>query len=203
MSSTNRAQTPSVHDALLLRAAALPSAPLCDAYGKQGALPPTIRRLTGAGRLAGRARTARCEEGSIAAVFAAIEVAEPGDVLVIEGPGEWAYFGDLGGATAARRGVRGVIIDGFARDAAELATVGFPLFARGLTPRGARREAAGAVDVELALGSVRVRPGDLIVADDDGIVAIAAVDAEAVLARAERIVVDEAARWRALMASGC
>lgn len=193
---------PAVTDRLLLRAAALPTAALCDANDKQGALPAAIQRTVACGRVAGRARTARCEPGAIDAVFAAIASAVPGDMLVVQGTGEWAYFGDLGGAEAARRGVRAVIVDGLARDAAELSAVGFPLYARGLTPRGAGRAGAGAgaSDVELEVGETVVRPGDLIVADGDGVVTIAARRVEAVLGRAEEIVASEAARWRSIMA---
>src|SRR5688572_29305073 len=108
-------------DALSLLASSL----IADGRGKKGALPAAIRRLTGTGTVAGRARTARCGPHSVAAMLAALAAAEAGDVLVVQGEPEWAAFGDVAGMEAERRGIAAIVVDGHIRDLAELKTMAF------------------------------------------------------------------------------
>ncbi|HEY7691257.1 MAG TPA: cyclase family protein [Gaiellaceae bacterium] len=173
----------------------LSSSGATDARGKRGALPGAIRRLHGAGTVAGQAITARCAEGAVSAVLAAFEQATAGQVLVAQGSGEWAYFGELTGAEAVRIGLAAVVVDGYVRDLERLSTLELPVFARGSTPQGARPTGPGEVGVPLRIGDAEVRTGDWIVADADGVVVIPREDLEGVISRTEAISATEAACW--------
>jgi 4-hydroxy-4-methyl-2-oxoglutarate aldolase len=173
--------------ALRARLERLSSSGVGDASGKRRILSPAIRRLAGSGTFAGRAVTARCEKGSVSAVLRALDECGPGAVLVVHGPGEWAYFGELTGADAVRVGAVAIVVDGLVRDLERLATVGLHVFAHGLTPRGASPPGGGDVNVPLLVGDVEVRPGDWLVGDVDGIVVLAPDEVEAVATRGEEI----------------
>lgn len=165
-----------------------------DVRGKQGAFPPQIQRLCGQGVLIGPARTAWCEEGSVSGVVTGLEKCETGDVLVIQGTGDWAYFGELTGAEAVRRGVIGLVADCYVRDLKSLTNWPIQVFAKGVTPKGAGFRAPGRVDIPLEIGPVTVTPGDWIVGDADGLVLIPAREVDAVLEQAVELVAREG-RW--------
>ena len=114
----------------------------------------------------------RAAPGAVSAVLASFEQATAGQILVAQGTGEWAYFGELTGAEAVRIGLAAVVVDGFVRDLERLSTLELPIFARGLTPQGGRATGPGEVDVPLRIGEAVVRSGDWIVADADGVVVI-------------------------------
>ena len=175
------------------RLSRLSSSGAADARGKRGALPGAIRRLHGAGTVAGPAITARCAPGTVAAVLASFEQATAGQILVAQGGGEWAYFGELTGAEAVRIGLTAVVVDGYVRDLERLSTLELPIFARGSTPQGGRPTGPGEVDVPLRIGDADVRTGDWIVADADGVVVIPREDLDDVISRAEAISATEAA----------
>lgn len=174
------------------------SSELCDANGKKGVLPPGIARLSGVGVVAGPAFTVRCQEGSVKGVFRALAEVRAGQVLVAQGPGPWAYLGDLAGAEAVRAGAVAVVIDGFARDLETIARTELALFARGTTPRGALARGPGELSVPLVLGETVVSPGDWVVGDRDGLVAISPHAVEGVLARAAEIAAAEQRTRRAM-----
>lgn len=178
----------------------LSSSGVGDASGKRRIVDSGIRRLAGSGTFAGRAVTARCEEGSVSAVLRALAECRTGDVLVASGPGEWAYFGELTGADAVRSGAVAVVLDGLVRDLERLGTLGLHVFARGLTPRGASPPGAGEVNVPLRVGGVEVRPGDWLVGDVDGITVLAPDEVDAVAARGEEIAAAEAACFERVLA---
>src|SRR4051812_8516049 len=138
-------------DGLRARLERLASSAIADARGKAGALPPAISRLSGTGTVAGPAVTARCGEASVAAVLRALADADPGSVLVVPGPGGWAYFGELTGAEAVRVGLAALVVDGYVRDFERLAKLPLPIFARGLTPQGAAPAGAGEAHVALEI----------------------------------------------------
>lgn len=165
-----------------------------DVRGKQGAFPPPIQRLCGEGVLLGPARTAWCEEGSVSGVVSGLEECHPGDVLVIQGAGDWAYFGELTGAEAVRRGIAGLVADCYVRDLSSLMSWPIQVFARGVTPRGAGFRASGRVNVPLEIGLVTVNPGDWIVGDADGLVLVPAAEIETVLDDATALVAREG-KW--------
>lgn len=179
--------------ALAGQLAGLSSSGVADARGKRGTFPAAIRRVHGSGCVAGPVVTARCDEGSVSAVLASFEQVASDQVLVAQGPGEWAYFGELTGAEAVRVGLAAVVVDGFVRDADRLATLDLPIFARGVTPLGARPAGSGEVGVPLRAGGVEVRMGDWIVADADGVVVVPAEELVDVIKRAETIAGAEAA----------
>lgn len=163
----------------------LSSSIISDVTGGHGVVSPGLIRFSGKGTVAGRAVTADCAEGSLQAVFAALDEAEPGAFLCIAGPGVSAYMGDLLATHLVRRGFVGAVVDGLIRDRATIGQLPASFFARGLTPVNLRRPDPGRPMVPVAIGGVTVNPGDWIVADDDGVVAIAPSEVEAVIAKAE------------------
>lgn len=164
---------------------ALSTSILADATEGKGAIAPGLIRFSGTGTVAGRAVTADCDEGSLQAVFSALDHAGPGAMLCTVAPGNSAYLGDLLAADIARRGLAGAVIDGFIRDRAVISTMPLSFFARGLTPVALRRQAEGRPMVPLAIGGVTINPGDWIVADDDGVLVLDPSEVGAVLAKAE------------------
>lgn len=146
-----------------------------------------IRPMHGGGaKLAGPAFTVRVPAGDNLMVHKAIDLAAPGDVIVVDAAGvlEQAIIGDIMTSHAARRGVAGFVIDGAIRDAAEIAARPFPVYARGATHRGPYKNGPGEINVPVSIGGMVVRPGDIVVGDADGVVAVPQADAEAVLAAA-------------------
>jgi regulator of RNase E activity RraA/kynurenine formamidase len=147
------------------------------------------------GTVAGPVVTARCAPGAVSAVLASFEQATAGQILVVQGGGDWAYFGELTGAEAVRIGLAAVVVDGYVRDLERLSTLELPIFARGSTPQGARPTGPGEVGVPLRIGDEEVRDADWIVADADGVVVIPKEDLAEVISRAEAISASEAACW--------
>ena len=133
-------------------------------------------------RVAGPAYTVRTARHDNLMLHAAIYHAEPGDVVVVEaGDDEMAVAGGNVCAVARRRGVAGFVIDGVIRDVAESRAIGFPLFASGLSPIPGGKDGPGDIGVPITCGGVRVNPGDVVVADQEGIVVVARGRAEAIL----------------------
>lgn len=164
--------------------AALSASIVADASGGKGAVAPGLIRFSGTGTIAGRAVTAACSEGSLQAIFAALEHAEAGAVLCVSGPGNSAYLGDLLASDLVKRGLAGAVIDGFIRDRPTIAAMPISFFARGLTPVALRRQEPGSAMVPISIGGVTIEPGDWVVADDDGVVVIHPQDVDAVIAKA-------------------
>jgi 4-hydroxy-4-methyl-2-oxoglutarate aldolase len=135
--------------------------------------------------IAGPAFTVRTAQHDNLMLHAAIYRAEPGDVIVVEaGDDEMAVAGGNVCAVAQRRGVAGFVIDGVVRDVAESRANGFPLFARGLSPIPGGKEGPGEINSAIRCGGITVNPGDLVVADEEGIVVVPGARAEAVLQQA-------------------
>jgi len=145
-----------------------------------------IRPMHRGGRLAGVALTVRVPPGDNLMVHKAIDIAQPGDVIVVDAGGalEQAIIGDIMTSHAAKRGVAGFVIDGAIRDADELAARDFPVYGRGVTHRGPYKNGPGEIGVPVSIGGMVVNPGDIVVGDGDGVVAVPQADAEAVLAAA-------------------
>lgn len=172
-------------DETVRRLAALSTSDLSDVTAGAGVLAPGLHRVSGSGTIAGRAVTAESEEGSLFAIFSALDASSPGDVLCMTAPGGTAYLGDLAAHDIANRGIAAVIVDGFVRDTAVLAQLPVAFFARGRTPVARRGPGAGRSMVPIELGDVAVAPGDWLVADDDGVIVLADSEVEDVLAQAE------------------
>lgn len=154
------------------RLAAFSTSMLSDATGGTGVLAPGLLRYSGSGTIAGRAITADCAEGSVQAIFAALEHAREGDILVVRAPGKSAYLGDMLATNLMRLGLAGAIIDGFVRDRAAISSMSASFFGRGFYPVNLRRKEPGVAMVPVVIGEVEVSPGDWIVADDDGVLVL-------------------------------
>lgn len=169
---------------------------VADATGGAGVVAGQMRRFSGTGTVAGRAVTAECADGSLMAVFGAVEHARPGDVLCMTAPGSTAYLGDLLATDLVNRGIVATVVDGLVRDTDTLATLSASFFARGATPAARRGDAPGRAMVPIEIGGVRVAPGDWIIADGDGVVVVPPERIEDVLAKAE----EDARREERIMA---
>ncbi|MEU1180716.1 RraA family protein [Streptomyces sp. NPDC005820] len=184
MPSSDRAERPETSEITV------GSASLYEAAGKVGALPAVIRSIHPGMRVIGPALPVRSPAGDNLWLHRAIYAAERGDVLVVDtGSGlEHGYWGEVMTAAAQHRGIAGLVITGGVRDSAELIARGFPTFAGAVSVRGTTKNPQGDGDVGSAvrIGDVVVRRGDLVLADDDGVVVLPAADAAKALAEAER-----------------
>lgn len=171
-----------------------------EAYGRRGLLDPGIRPIQSDAAVAGSAVTVRCAAGDNMMIHAAVEVVEPGDVLVIitDPPSTHGMVGDLLATSLKNRGCGGVVIDAGVRDVSALRSMGFPVWARVIHAQGTVKETPGAVNVPIELGGASVHPGDVVVADDDGVAIVARADAEAVLMAAQARIDKEATTRRRL-----
>ena len=139
------------------------------------------------GRMVGTALTVRTRPGDNLMVHKAIDMAAPGDVIVVDAGGalENALVGELMAGWARKRGVAGFVIDGAIRDSEALSEGDFPVYAAGVTHRGPWKDGPGEINVVVSIAGMVVCPGDLVAGDHDGVVAIPAEDAERVIAAAE------------------
>lgn len=172
---------------LCARAARLPAANIGDVANRMQTMRGGFRAFGGRRAVAGPAFTVRARAGDNLMLHRAIDLAAPGDVIVCDGAGELgiALTGELMMGHAARRGVAAVVIDGAVRDIAALARLDLGIWARGVTPAGPYKDGPGEIGYPVACGGLVVMPGDLVVADEDGVVVIPREDAEAVIAAAE------------------
>ncbi|HEY5847940.1 MAG TPA: RraA family protein [Microlunatus sp.] len=154
---------------LLQRLAAIDTTSLKDAGPGLRVLPTALRPIRTGVRLLGRALTVDARE-DLMPVLAGLAQSGPGDVLVIAGHPDHAVAGELFATEALRRGVAGIVIDGRCRDSRVLARMNLPVFARGVAPSACPARAVPVIQVPLVIGDVVVRPGDLVLGDDDGIV---------------------------------
>lgn len=177
-------------DDLVARLGRLDTAGAADAQRGFGVLDPAIRSVTPGLRVAGRAFTVKCYPGSIITVHKALVEAQAGDVLVVDGEADGragALFGELMGRETADRGFAGIVVDGAVRDVGGLKKLGFPTFARHVTPRVGVNRRLGLTQVEISVGGVVVRPGDYVLADDDGVIIIPAADLQTTVEAVEAI----------------
>lgn len=153
---------------------------------------------------AGPAITVSLTRGDNRALHRALEAARAGDVIVAAGTGdgEAGHWGGLMTRVAISRGLGGLIVDAAVRDRAELRLLGWPVFFRSTCPRKAAKQDPGTVGAEIELGGVEIATGDLIVADEDGVVVVPAARAEAVSSRSAAIARQEAELERAIVTNG-
>jgi regulator of RNase E activity RraA len=154
---------------LLQRLTAIDTTSLKDAGPALRVLPAALRPIRAGVRLLGRAVTVDARE-DLMPVLAGLAQAGPGDVLVIAGHPDHAVAGELFATEALRRGLAGFVIDGRCRDSRVLAGLDLPVFARGVAPSACPARALPVTQVPLVIGDVTVRPGDLVLGDDDGLV---------------------------------
>lgn len=180
-------------DGMIARFASVPAANVGDAQERFGVASGLVPVWPGA-RLAGPALTIWTRPGDNLYVHKALDIAKPGDIIVINGHGDVsrALIGDLIGIRAKMLGVGGFVIDGAVRDADALGEIGMPVFARAATPAGPYKHGPGRLQQPVAIAGVVVSPGDVVVADADGVVIVQREEAESVLANAEKIEAAEA-----------
>jgi regulator of RNase E activity RraA len=144
-----------------------------------GAMDSGIKPVWPSPGIVGSALTVWCHSGDNLMLHKALSLAAPGDIVVMNTQGNLvnAGFGELLATSAVKMGVRGVIVDGAVRDADALQALGLPVYARGLCPNGCNKDGAGEVGAIIACGGVAVRPGDIIIADRDGVTVVPLDDA--------------------------
>jgi len=168
---------------------------ICDVLTRDRVMDIGIRPLwPGMERVAGPAYPVRCPPGDNLMLHAAIYRAEPGSIIVAQGgDNDYALAGGNVCAVAQKRGVVAFVLDGVIRDVAESRARRFPVFARGVMPFPGARDAVGVLNGPIRCGGVDVRPGDIVVADEEGIVLVPAAQAEEILKAAQaRAAKDEA-----------
>jgi 4-hydroxy-4-methyl-2-oxoglutarate aldolase len=201
---TTRLDFPRLSPALLAAAAKLPTATLHEAAKKIGALPSAIKPVAPQFRCAGSALTVHSPGGDNLWLHRALDIAQPGDVMVVfaNGAHEHGYWGEIMTTMAKVRGMAGLVIDGCVRDGVLLGEIGFPVFSRGLCIQGTGKDfgAIGWINHPVTMGHVVVHAGDLIVGDADGVVAIPHARAAEAVAAGEQREAEEAAILRRLEA---
>jgi 4-hydroxy-4-methyl-2-oxoglutarate aldolase len=182
---------------------ALGTATVHEAIGRRGFVGPHLRPIQQGTRLAGSAITVSSHAGDNLMVHAAVEVCLAGDVLVVTStaPSTHGMFGELLATSLMARGVRALIVDAGVRDTAELRDMGFAVWAQHVSCQGTVKASPGSVNVPVVLGGVAVAPGDVVCADDDGVVVVPRAEAAWALEQAQRRVATEAAS-RVRLAAG-
>jgi 4-hydroxy-4-methyl-2-oxoglutarate aldolase len=168
---------------VVAEAAQYPSSILADVAGRRGALHGRIAPLAPSMRFAGPAITVEVRPGDNLMIHAAMAVAQPGDVIVVDGKGDLssALMGEIMSQQCVALGVAAVVIDGAVRDSEAIRELGFPMFAAGLNPNGPTKFIPGRLNHPISIGGVTVNPGDLVVGDADGVTVIERAKAAALL----------------------
>jgi 4-hydroxy-4-methyl-2-oxoglutarate aldolase len=156
------------------QASRFPSSILADVAGRRGALSGRISPLAPTMNFAGPALTVEVRPGDNLMIHAALAIAKPGDVIVVDGKGDLgsALMGEIMCQQCVALGVSAVVLDGAVRDSVAIRQLGFPMFAAGTNPNGPTKSVSGRLNHPISLGGVSVKPGDLVVGDADGVTVI-------------------------------
>lgn len=152
----------------------VPVANVSDSMNRMTAGGSRLRPMHRQGVLAGPALTVKARPGDNLMLHYALDIAEPGDVIVVDAGGDLtnALIGEMMVAYAIKRGVAGIVINGAIRDAANIGAGDFPLFAAGISHRGPYKDGPGEINVPIAIDGMVIEPGDLVIGDDDGLLCV-------------------------------
>ena len=178
------------------RASRFAASILADVAGRRGTVDGRIRPLSTATRLAGPAFTIEIRPGDNLMIHAAMAMAKPGDILVVDGKADrnCALMGSIMLNACKKLGLGGMVLDAAHRDTEELLALGFPVYSVGANPNGPTKYVPGRINWPISCGGVAVSPGDLVVGDADGVVIIEREKAESMLELAIKKVADEQQR---------
>jgi len=159
---------------LVAAARELPAAILADVYGRRGTLHGRVAPLSPTMKVAGPALTVEIRPGDNLMIHAALAIAKPGDVIIVDGKADQtcALIGEIMTSQAAAIGVAGYVMDAAVRDVEALRAMNFPVFSYGYNPAGPTKRIPGRVNHPISIGGITVNPGDLVVGDADGVVVI-------------------------------
>jgi 4-hydroxy-4-methyl-2-oxoglutarate aldolase len=185
---------------LVKRLGALGVATVHEAYGRHGLMKPYLRPVWAGGEAAGTAVTVLAHPGDNWMIHVAVEQCKPGDILVVgcSADNTDGMFGDLLATSLMARGVKGLVIDAGVRDAKTLREMGFPVWSKAISAKGTVKATPGAVNVPVVCAGINVKPGDAVVADDDGVAVIGRKDAADVVAKGEKRAADEEGKRKQL-----
>lgn len=178
----------------------LPTSNIADCMNRFFTMDPAIRSFSPLGtRMAGTALTVKTREGDNLMIQKALDMAQPGDVIVVaSGGGRRSLVGEIMCQVAKKRGVAGLVLDGPIRDVESIFHMGLPVYATGSNPGGPHKEGPGEINVTISCGGVEIHPGDIIVGDSDGVVVIPAADAPEILQKSRQLFESEQAKLKAI-----